>query len=153
MSIKENKPHQSTENFTINNVVQDYISKIEKRKLMKKSLTQINKDIRNIRKNVVHLHNLIHKEQIIVIDNCIHLELNKKNCWKDKFLVFLFNAGVPNCWILDLQYKLENFFSANEPNTDSFPNFVNTVYIKTINYVTSEKIKKIIKTALEKKSH
>jgi hypothetical protein len=106
----------------------------------------------NCRKNIIQLHNLINKEQIIIIDNCKHLELNKKDTWKDKFLVFLFNAGVPNCWIIDLQCKLENFFYVNEQIKGFFP--INTVYIKTINYVTSEKIKKLIKTALEeKKTH
>jgi hypothetical protein len=91
----------------------------------------------------------MNKEKIIIIENCKHLGLNKKNTWKDKFMVFLFNAGVPNCWIVDLQYKLENYFYKNEPNECFFP--ITIVYIKTINHATSEKIKKLIKTALEEK--
>jgi hypothetical protein len=141
------------ENFTINNVVQDYMSKIEKKIIIQPSLTQVNKEIKNIRKNIIHLHNLMNKEQIITLENCKHLELTKKNSWKDKVLLFLFNAGVPNCWIIELHYKLEDFFTNEIINKDFFPIYVNTVYIKTINYVTGEKIKKLIKTALEKKSH
>jgi uncharacterized protein YeeX (DUF496 family) len=66
------------ENFTINNVVQDYMSKIEKKIIIQRSLTQVNKEIKNIRKNIIHLHNLMNKEQIITLENCKHLELTKK---------------------------------------------------------------------------
>jgi hypothetical protein len=127
---------------------------MEKKEVVKKTLLKLNNDVTNIRKNLILLHNLNNKDQIIKIDGCNRLKLNKRrNHWKNNFLVFLFNAGVPNCWILDISYKLEDFFSMKETNNniDFGPKKINTVYIKTLNYVTKEHIKNLVQKALNKK--
>jgi hypothetical protein len=135
--------------FCYNNVINDYIYKLNKQKNIINYLNILNKNINNIEKNLILLYNMNNQDQILTLDGCQNLNLHPTKSWKDQLLILLFSANVPLSWIVDVTFKLNDFiFSKNILTEHPTNESINVVYIKTINYITKEKIKKLIKLFL-----
>jgi hypothetical protein len=133
------------QSFSYNNVIYNYVKKLNTKKSLVNYVDTLNQKIKNIEKNFVFLYNLHNQDQIILLEGIQNLNLKNTKSIKDQLLIFLFNANIPLSWIIDIVINLNDFLSSKNIIYE-IPehNDINIVYIRTINYVTKNKLKFLI---------